>query len=106
MHSRLTLRYTSNKYKITRKVYKILNISSSSAARSASPENEALEGASELRVEDRVDHRVHEGVHVADPRRVEERTEADLAVRVLEHDAERVDDVDAEEGHPAHEERA
>lgn len=106
MHLSLTLRYTSNAYKSTRESVKVLNISSSSAARSASAENETLEGSPELRVEDRVDHRVHEGVHVADPRRVEERAEADLAVRVLEHDAEGVDDVDAEEGHPAHEERA
>lgn len=59
-----------------------------------------MERLAELDVKDGVDERVHERVHVAQPRRVKEGHERDATVLERQH-ANRVGQVTREKRHPA-----
>lgn len=59
-----------------------------------------LEGLSELGIENRVNNRIHDAVHVPQPSRQHESRRRNATVRLLHLDADRVDDVTREERRP------
>lgn len=63
--------------------------------------HDLLERFAELRIEDGVDHRIDEAVHVAQPRGDDERVHARTAVGLLQLRAQGVQHVAREERHPA-----
>ena len=62
--------------------------------------NKTFESFSEFRIEYRVDDRVHEGIHVSDPGRKEKWIKSNLAARLVNENANSVEDIDCEERDP------
>lgn len=74
----------------------------SSAA--AFAQKKRLEGPSEFCVEDGVDDRIHEGVHVANPGSIEERTKPDLTVGGIKLHTDSIQDVYSKKRNPTNKE--